>query len=496
MKTQLISLEAHDDLISIRDRMSWAKTPRILLVWPTSIRVSLRQLDLKVLLRHAASLGAQLGLVTRLRNVRREAQALDIPVFNSTGEAQRSPWPEHDLGSKREWRAPRRDLREKQKQVRVQNEAWPILPIVRIGSFTLGVFAVLAVASLFVPRALIIIEPETTTQNTAISVRADPSIKEVFLTGSVPSQKIQILVDGELEKLTTGSVPVPQSISEGEVTFRNLTENEVSIPSGTVLTSTGLPGVRFLTMEDAELPPGLKATADVPIQAESAGAMGNVEAETILAIESNLGLLVAVTNNEPTQGGADRITNAASETDLARLREDLLDELKHQALRELDNGLESYAQIFPDTISVEQIIEEAYDPPLGQPSRKVRLSLQVEFGVSYASGDDLTELARTVLNASKTEGYSPVEASLKIDKRDNVDTDSKGVSRWTMRVSRELEKQIDERTIVQIVQGRQVDVAAKKLEEQLQSANFQEIHLTPDWWPWLPLIPFNIAVET
>src|SRR3972149_3670349 len=97
MKTQIITLESHDDLISIRDRMSWAKTPRILLVWPKSERIPLRPLDLKVLQRHAASLGAQLGLVTRYRSLRREAQALGIPVFKSTGQAQRKPWPERDL---------------------------------------------------------------------------------------------------------------------------------------------------------------------------------------------------------------------------------------------------------------------------------------------------------------------------------------------------------------------------------------------------------------
>ena len=58
MKTQIITLESHDDLISVRDRLSWAKTPRILLVWPKYEKVTLRQVDLKILQRHAASLGA------------------------------------------------------------------------------------------------------------------------------------------------------------------------------------------------------------------------------------------------------------------------------------------------------------------------------------------------------------------------------------------------------------------------------------------------------
>jgi hypothetical protein len=65
LKTQLIPLETHDDVISIRDKMSWAKTPRMLLVWPAKGRVDVRPLDLTLLRRHATSLGAELGLVTR-----------------------------------------------------------------------------------------------------------------------------------------------------------------------------------------------------------------------------------------------------------------------------------------------------------------------------------------------------------------------------------------------------------------------------------------------
>src|SRR5512138_3423350 len=93
MKTQIITLESHDDLISVRDRLSWAKTPRILLVWPKYEKVTLRQVDLKVVQRHATSLGAQLGLVTRRRRVREDAESLGIPVLESTGQAQKVTWP-------------------------------------------------------------------------------------------------------------------------------------------------------------------------------------------------------------------------------------------------------------------------------------------------------------------------------------------------------------------------------------------------------------------
>jgi hypothetical protein len=130
MKTQIITLESHDDLISVRDRMSWAKTPRILLVWPNYEKVTLRQVDLKVLQRHAASLGAQLGLVSRIRRVRLDADALHIPVFKSTGEAQRVAWPK-PRSRRFKRRPPRKDLREKRDQVMTREGAWRSRPLVR-----------------------------------------------------------------------------------------------------------------------------------------------------------------------------------------------------------------------------------------------------------------------------------------------------------------------------------------------------------------------------
>ena len=495
MKTQLIPIESHDDLISIRDRMSWAKTPRILLVWPKSERIPLRPLDLKVLQRHAASLGAQLGLVTRHRSVRREAQALGIPVFISTGQAQRNPWPERDLRRKRARRMPRQDLREKRKQVRVMNDAWHNYPLVRIGFFSLGVLAVLVMASLFIPHARVILTPETDTQTATLPILADPSVESVFITGSIPSRELRVVVEGSQEAPVTGRVPLPQGKAKGTVTFRNLTVDPVSIPIGAVLTSTGLSGVRFQTMEIGELEAGLQETVDVPVQAEDAGSAGNVDAETILAIEGNLGLLATVTNTRPTTGGSDRMTEAATETDLAHLREDLLTRLEDQALREMKTMLAPGDQIFADTLKIEQILEESFDPPLGQPAKIVKLFMRVEFVASYASEKDLTELASTVLNASLPEGFAATQAPLNFEPLNTHLTDEHGVTRWSVRVSRQLEKKVDTSRIIPLVQGRSMAIATTRLEQAFDLPSSPEIRLSPRWWPWLPLIPFNITVE-
>src|SRR6185503_20100483 len=93
MKTQLVHLESHDDLISIHDKMAWAKTPRILLVWPRSQRVDVRPLDLQLLRRHAGSLGAELGLITHDGEILAAARQMKLPVFSTSSEAQLKPWP-------------------------------------------------------------------------------------------------------------------------------------------------------------------------------------------------------------------------------------------------------------------------------------------------------------------------------------------------------------------------------------------------------------------
>jgi hypothetical protein len=246
-------------------------------------------------------------------------------------------------------------------------------------------------------------------------------------------------------------------------------------------------------METGELEAGLKATVDIPVEAENAGSAGNVDAGAILAIEGNLGLLVTVKNAEPTKGGRDRMTEAATETDLARLREDLLAQLEEQALRQMQTMLAPGDQIFADTLKAEQILEETYDPPLGQPGKDVKLSMRAEFVASYASEKDLTELASIVLNASLPQGFVATQAPLDFEPLNAHLTDERGVTRWSVRVSRQLEKKVDPAMVIPLVQGKTMAKATSRLEEVFDLPGPPEIRLNPVWWPWLPLIPFNIT---
>ena len=126
--------------------MSWAKTPRILLIWPKGETIDLRPLDLKILQRHARSLGATLGLVTRDPHVRREAAALKIPVFNSPRAAQVERW--HPSSSP-EFHSTRtvKALHALRDAAHPGQGGWQAYPVVRFGFFALGALSVLALAT-------------------------------------------------------------------------------------------------------------------------------------------------------------------------------------------------------------------------------------------------------------------------------------------------------------------------------------------------------------
>ena len=493
MKTQIITLESHDDLISVRDRLSWAKTPRILLVWPKYEKVTLRQVDLKVLQRHASSLGAQLGLVTRTRRVRADAEALGIPVFESAGQAQKVAWPQvtHKRLPKR---IPDKSLREKREQAQVREEAWRAHPITRIVALTVGVLSVLAIVALFIPRAQVTLQPVTKSQSIVISVSASPAVKDVFITGSVPLYEKRIIVDGLQTVIVTGEGIVPQSKARGIAEFRNLTQQAVTIPAGTVVQTADT--IRFITTEDGEVAAGVGKKIELPIEALEGGIVGNLDAETLTAIEGRLGLSLSVTNLEPTSGGRELSSVQASEADRTRVKDLLMKDLEARARENILSGSRSGDLLFEKTLTVSQTFSEEYDPPAGAAGTKLTLTMQVEFSAQYASASDLTKLATLAMNASLPSGFVPAPGAVTVKPVTNPFIDKDGALRWNMRAERTIARSFDTTQVTQLVLGLGVEKAQSNLDENLPSESLPKIQLSPAWWQWVPLLPFRIQVIT
>jgi len=494
LKTQIITLESHDDLISVRDRMSWAKTPRILLVWPKYEKVLLRLLDLKVLQRHADSLGAQLGLVTRRANVRRDAESLGIPVFDSTAAAQKEAWPVSAPRTRRAPRVPRRDLRSMREAVTEKEAAWRTSLAGRVITFTAGVLAVLAVAGLFVPRAAVTLYPEEQVQALVIPVSASASVSSVSLTGSLPAYEITAAADGEQSLAIGSQISVPKAKAQGVVRFINLSQAEVNIPQRTVVISSGGDAVRFVTLHETNLPAGLNQFVDVPIEAVAAGLQGNADAGVITIVEGGLGLSVTVTNPEPIEGGTEIKTTGPTSADRARLRNVMMQNLQRDAEEQMRVSLAGDDIILPDTLLVSEVKNEAYDPGEGQPGKSLKLAMEVEFAARYVSGGDLGRLTLSSLDSLLPVDFDAAELPA-LEPVAKPVTDSEGVTHFELSVTRRLLHKINFADVFTLTRGRSLETAGSKLAEGLPLREPPRIELTPSWWPMMPLIPFSLSVE-
>jgi hypothetical protein len=158
MRTTIIHLELHDDLVSTCDKMDWCKTGRILLVWPGGPFLLNRRLDLALLLRHSQKLGAQLALVCMDLDTRNKAVELGIPVFQVETEAQRKPWrrtrPRGRFSFLKESGQAAAVLMEKVEEK--SSSAWKNARV-RAAIFSIGLIAFAALVLVFVPGGRIIL---------------------------------------------------------------------------------------------------------------------------------------------------------------------------------------------------------------------------------------------------------------------------------------------------------------------------------------------------
>ncbi|HUH96900.1 MAG TPA: baseplate J/gp47 family protein [Anaerolineales bacterium] len=495
MRTQIITLESHDDLISVRDRMSWAKSPRILLVWPKFERITLRSVDLRVLQSHARTLGAELGLVTRIPNVRRNALGFSIPVFATTAEAQREAWPSRPPRLERHRRSSGGALQQMKKQSRVVEAPWRSIWIVRVGFFSVGVLAVLAVAALFLPRAAIKLTPISQQQSITIPVSANPGTESVFVSGSVPAHQTSVLVTATQTMAITSQGVVPNDKAEGIARFTNLTQTDLTIPAGTVIYTTDSPAVRFQTVNITHLAGGSKKFVEVPIVAVQAGSSGNVAAGAIQAIDGSLALSASVSNPDPTAGGTDLTATEAVDADRQHLQEMVRSALDQQARQEINASIGAHDLLLPNTLTANTPSQEIYDPPAGQPGDTLKLTMSIQYGAQYVRAADLERLAQSILDASRPAGFVSEPDTLEFSSTNTFTADPSGATHFNLQAGRVLVRGIPAAQVVFLVRGLSPAGAKQILQSKLPLAAPPTIEMSPSWWPWMPLIPFRITVQ-
>jgi hypothetical protein len=492
VKTQIIQLEAHDDTISVKDKIDWSQTPRVLLIWPERGKVLSNRLDLIILERYCTSHGCQLALLTKDYDVQFQAREAGIPIFLSRKQAQlqswRTPQTENRQINLKDIAGEPRGMFSAERIERPSRLRIPIWG--RIIIFSIGVLAVLAIAGLLLPSAVIKIDDEGDPQQLTIPIKADPDATEVHLTGIIPAREKTLIISGQKSSSTTGSISIPDEYSSGEVIFTNLTESSIQIPQGSILSTSSEVPILFETTQPGKTPQGSGGQVSVSIKALDAGSSGNVEAGQISSINQEFGADLLVTNPEPTSGGTDLEIASPSITDKTILSSQLTSELQEQALRQFKEESSETDVLFESSLFINEIITEEIKPEIGSAGDTLRISTTIQFGILYAAGDDLSKLAKETVQAQyRGSDLKAVPESLKFKTPESPQK----MEDWAITIQWNEIIRYNPQEIIQLVGGKRPTEAAEIVQEALGLDQLPEISLRPGWWVRLPMLPFRIS---
>jgi len=506
MKTYIVQLESHDDVISARDKISWSKDGRVLLVWPRYEKILERRVDLLMLMRHCQRIGAQMAIVSPGGEVSYHARALGISVFRKVEQAQKSAWrrPEMEIP----WGDKKPASPQSLRQMRVQSllddglhsdflmKGWP-----RFVLFTLAVISFLLLALSFAPEARISVKPVQKDQELSLDIWASPEIRAPNPSGRLPAYVLSVVVEGGAQANSTGRTLVSDQYAAGQAQLTNITGDRLAVPQGSVVVTRSEPVRRFITTRTAQLPPGPGTSVEVPVQAVLPGQSGNVGAHQIQAMEGLLGQQLLVSNPLALSGGSDRSSPAGSRADYRRLREKLLLDLEETALDEMSDMLEPGQRLLAGSLRVREILTEDGEPAVGYPSESLQLTMQVEFEGWYIKDLDLEAIASTILDASLPDGFQPVADSFRVELDSEAVPAGKaaavdlGEAYLNVTMGRVVEAGWVDSQIIHTIQGRTLAEASQILQERLSLSETPTIELYPAWWGRLPFLPVRIALE-
>ena len=499
MKTQIIALDPLEDYLSVRDKMSWSQTGRVLLTWPNDHRI-LTRLDLVLVQRFSAARGVQLGLVTRNEDICAEAAELGIPVFKTLREAQINRW-----RTTRRRRLPRRarktvtDIHALRQAAIPTQPTWINHTVVRVTAFTLSLLAILILLIYMIPSAQVWLVPQTQEQTLTLQVIASPDIPSVNLAGRLPTYPVRVIVEGRDSMSASGTVLVPHKPAIGGIQFTNLTEESVDIPVDSIVstlegTSESGP-VRFAITQAGQVPAGIGRSLILPAMAISAGTRGNLPAGSLVAIEGPLGLKLSATNLSATHSGSESRVAGPSEADRQALLEQMTGSLQRSAVDEMQANLPAGDQALPITLRYLRTLEESYSPEPGQPADQLVLTLRLEFEGQAVSGTNLEAYATPFLNAALPEGYRALPGTLEVSKISTPVMNEQGEITWQIHARRLLQAEIPAAEAIALLIGKPITEASQSLHLELPLAEAPIIQITPAWWPRLPLAAFRIQVS-
>lgn len=504
----VLRLEPHDDVLSIRDRLTFIRSTHVLLVWPDEgMTFPRRKLDLLLVQRQAQQLATRLALVTTDPDVIEYARELHISVFPTVDAARRTRWQKprskvfadraQDPAFRAEradhaaWLAERAALRNRRSS--------------RLGRWIVFLLVIGAIGAAFwvlAPSATITLTPATDQIGVTVAITADPELSDVDIERArMPATVVTLEATSHVTIESSGREDAGATLAQGRARLTNLTDGPLIVPPGTILATGATFPVRFETLDEVILPAGEAAASDVSIRAlqEHAGTQGNVPPGAITRVEGNLAGVLDVTNPNATTGGTFQERKTVTEGDHSRLlvlgRQQVLQRARDLLLHQYSGD----QFLVPGSIT---IIEErpgwtTYNAVTGENVDSVSLDLRARVQAVIVDESLARQVAYAGLRPRIRPGLQVAPGALTFTRGEIQQIEPNGRVTFLMDVRGSSTIAIDADAVRERVAGTSVAEARRRLE--------RELVLQPDYppqidvWPGvlgrLPVLPMRIRVE-
>ncbi|MEE8391291.1 MAG: hypothetical protein V3S14_10925 [Anaerolineae bacterium] len=500
----VVELQPQDDFFSVRHRLSWLDSGRVVLVIPWDMHFLSCGLDFDLLRREAERRQLEVAVASADPERRTLARGCGFPAFATAKAAKEAKvWRSHS--SEQAEPPPRfwwdEDVALQPHPVRPRAR-W--LGWVRFGMHFVVFMLVLAIlagsAYAVVPSGVVTLVPAGREFSTIVPVSVTSDVETVdHTTRVIPARQLGAYVAGYAEIETTGTMSIISGRATGVVLFTNLLVQNYTVPAGTLLrtSSTGYP-IRFRTTADVTVPAGGQATA--PIEALGVG-VGNVGAFQINRVEGVAASAVRVINPEPTRGAEALDERVVTQADYDRVRRQLMRQLlDHASVGELNALLEPTEILLRQSLRVESVPKESYNRFVTEQADTVGLEMQLLVSGLAVDVDNAETVAYVNLSSRLPPGYALVDAHFELGE---VAEEDIGPGRFTFFVTARgyAAVGLDADTAVDLVRGQPVAYAREQLLSKFPLAQDPQIVLWPEWperLKWLerlPFLPLRIRVQ-
>ena len=316
--------------------------------------------------------------------------------------------------------------------------------------------------------------------------------------GDMSAQPLSATINAKVTGTATGTRN-DDIKATGSVRFTNQTTDDIAIPKGTIVQTTGADRIQFATTETKTLPRSIilgitlaSGQIDVGVEAVIGGPAGNVAANRITV--SNRGVYV-VTNPLPTAGGdtkkipvirAEDYTAATAKASVDRALADAANDQKLRWKAQLTGDAVVY--VGAPTLTSQGALADV----VGREAATFDVPVSATVQGFAVAGNEPARTAIDRYRAMAGEGNVLDERSAQFGGITTPTVADNGVT-WRLVASGQQSVRLTKEQVGRSVAGRSIADARAAL--QGQGLRVTDIRIAPSWWPRLPLLDARITVN-